>query len=117
MGQPRPPDSVGQTMQAQAVLDHPRVMPYLHLEVAGNVPLTVALPADLSQGAAGLRAGGQPVRAVTEGARVRFLSRESLDGPTVRLSFEIAAEGVTGHVDLNLVDHVWTAMAAEVTEQ
>jgi hypothetical protein len=106
-----------QQMQAQLVLDHPRVRPYLHTEIADNLPLRVYSVADLAEGAAQLTSGGQPVRVVAEDkARMHFTAREDLDGPRVRIRFEIPGEGVVGHVDLELRDHEWHVTAADVVE-
>ncbi|MCB9679150.1 MAG: hypothetical protein H6737_28870 [Alphaproteobacteria bacterium] len=117
VGDPLPPDSVVQTMQAQLVLDHPSVAPFLHLEVAGNAPLKVFAVPELAKGAADLRAGGQPVQVVGEGeARLHLVGRESLEGPRVRLTFRIPDEGVEGHVDVELADYVWSAVDASVAE-
>ena len=116
---PIPPDSVVQTILAQAVLDHPAVAPYLHTEIASNLPLAVHAAPALADGAAALQAGGAPVRVVaTPGAaRIRFVARESLPEAGARIRFAIDAEGVSGHVDLTLRDFVWTATDARVVER
>jgi hypothetical protein len=117
-GAPLPPDAVVQTMQAQAVIDHPEVAMYLHLEIAGHVPLTVHAAADLAEGVAGLTAAGQPVQGmdVPGKARLHLVRRESLGGPKVRIHLAIPEEGVSGHVDLTLADYVWSAVDARLTE-
>ncbi len=108
-----------QQIQAQAVLDHPRVAPYLHTEIAANVPLAVLPSPDLAEEAAALKAAGQPVRVVTSeaAARVVFRGLEDIGPARVRVKFEIPREGVAGHVDLQLADHVWSAVDAHVVER
>lgn len=114
----QPPDAMVQQMQMQLALDHPRVRPYLHVERAQNLPLTVYAVSALAEGASALTAADQPVRVVPEqDARVRFTARERLDGPRVRVRLAIPAEGVTAHVDLELRDYVWHAIDAEVVER
>lgn len=115
---PLPTEAMIQQLLAQGVLDHPRVIGYLHTEVAGNLPLRVAPSADLTQGAAKLQAGGQAVRVVPVGeARVVFKGRERIGPARERVRFEIPAEGVTGHVDLELANNVWSAVDAVVVER
>ncbi len=46
---PRPPEPMVQQILGQNVLDHPRVRPYLHTEVATNLPLTVHAVSGLEQ--------------------------------------------------------------------
>lgn len=116
---PPPSAAMVQQIQAQTVLDHPRVAPYLHTEIAANVPLAVFPSPDLAEGAAELRAAGQPVRVVTSeaAARVVFRGLEDIGPAKVRVKFEIPREGVAGHVDLQLADHVWSAVDAHVVER
>ena len=115
---PLPTEAMIQQLLAQGVLDHPRVIGYLHTEVAGNLPLRVAPSADLTQGAAKLQAGGQAVRVVPVGeAWVVFKGRERIGPARERVRFEIPAEGVTGHVDLELANNVWSAVDAVVVER
>lgn len=116
---PPPSAAMVQQIQAQAVLDHPRVAPYLHTEIAANVPLAVLPSPDLAEGAAALKAAGQPVRVVTSeaAARVVFRGLEDIGPARVRVKFEIPREGVAGHVDLQLADHVWSAVDAHVVER
>ncbi len=115
---PLPTEAMIEQLLAQHVLDHPRVLGYLHTEVAGNLPLTVAPSADLAQGAAKLQAGGQAVRVVPVGeARVVFKGRERIGPARERVRFEVPAEGVAGHVDLELADNVWSAVDAVVVER
>ena len=115
---PIPSAAMVEQMLAQLVLDHPRVTPYLHTEVPANVPLRVAPSPDLAQGAAALQAGGQAVRVVPAAeARVIFKGRERIEGARERLRFEIPAEGVAGHVDVELADNVWRAVDASVVER
>ena len=111
------PALVEQTL-AQHVLDHPRVAPYLHTEIAANLPLRIAPSPDLTQGAAALTAGGRPVQVVAAGeARVVFKGREKLAPARERVRFEIPAEGVVGHVDLELRDNAWQPIDASVAER
>lgn len=92
--------------------------PYLHTEVAANLPLRVAPSPDLAQGAAKLQVGGQAVRIVAAGeARVVFKGREKIGPARERVRLEIPAEGVVGHVDLELQDNVWRAVDASVAER
>lgn len=113
-----PSAAMVEQMLAQHVLDHPRVVPYLHTEIAANLPLRVAPSPDLAQGATALQVGGQAVRVVAEGeARVVFKGRERLGPARERVRFEIPAEGVVGHVDLELADNVWKALDASVAER
>ena len=116
---PLPPDSVVQTILVQGVLDHPRVAPYLHTEIAANLPLTLYAPPDLADGLGAVTAAGQPIRAMPspDQARVRLSARVQLEGPRVRIPFTIPAEGVRGHVDLELSDYVWHPIDAVVIEQ
>lgn len=116
---PPPSEAMVQQMLAQAVLEHPRVAPYLHLESAANVPLAVFPSPDLAKGAAKLRAGEQVVRVVASEAeaRVVFRGREKVGPAKERVKFEIPGEGVSGHVDLQLADYVWSAVDAEVVER
>lgn len=116
---PLPTEAMIQQMIAQRVLDHPRVSPFLHTEVAANVPLAVLPSPDLAQGAGELTAGGRPVRVVAaEGeARLIFRGRESIGPARERLRFAIPAEGVSGHVDVELADNVWRAVDASVVER
>lgn len=105
-------------MLAQLVLDHPQVAPFLHTEIPANLPLRVAPSPDLAQGAASLRVAGQAARVVTiSEARVVFKGRERLGPARERVRFEIPAEGVVGHVDLELADNVWHAIDASVAER
>lgn len=116
---PPPTEAMTQQLIGQRVLDHERVRPFLHAEVAGNLPLTVYAVDGLAQGAPRMRAGGRPV-AVTdaaESARFRFTSRESLGGARVRVGFEIPAEGVVGSVVLELRDYEWRVESADVVER
>ncbi len=115
---PPPPQPMVEQMIGEVVLGHPRVTPYLHLE--RNAPLTLWPIPELAQGAPLMRAGGQTVRVVQNesDARFRFRAYEELGGAArVRVRFEIPAEGVTGHVDLELRDYEWTATAAEIVER
>jgi hypothetical protein len=113
-----PPPAVIERMLAQRVLDHPKVAPYLHTENAANLPLRVAPSPDLAQGVARLQVAGQPVQVVAEAeARVVFKGREKIGPARERVRFEIPAEGVVGHVDLELADNVWTAVDASVAER
>lgn len=116
---PPPSEAMVQQMQVQLVLDHPRVAPYLHSESAANVPLAVFASADLALGAGKVKVAGQPVRVVAaEGeARVVLRGRESVGPAKVRVKFEIPPEGVSGHVDLQLADYVWSAVDARVVER
>lgn len=116
---PPPSEAMVQQIQAQAVLEHPRVAPYLHTEIAANVPLAVFPSPDLAQGAAKLTAAGQPVRVAASEAEARVVFRGRTDiGPAkVRVKFEVPPEGVAGHVDLQLADHVWSAVDAHVVER
>jgi hypothetical protein len=116
---PLPPDDVVQAMQAQAVLEHPEVEAFLHLDVPGHLPLKVHSVDALAAGASSLVAGGQAVQVVATPpeARVQLLGREALDGPRVRIRLAIPAEGVAGHVDVALADHVWSAVGASLAEQ
>jgi hypothetical protein len=115
---PLPSAAMVEQMLAQRVLDHPRVTPYLHTEVPANVPLRVAPSPDLAQGAAKLRVAGQVVQVVAAGeARFIFTGRERIGPARERVRFEIPAEGVTGHVDLELADNVWSAIDAALTER
>lgn len=105
-------------MLAQLVLDHPQVAPFLHTEIPANLPLRVAPSPDLAQGAASLRVAGQAARVVTVSeARVVFKGRERLGPVRERIRFEIPAEGVVGHVDLELTDNVWHAIDGSVAER
>lgn len=115
---PLPSAAMVEQLLGQLVLDHPRVQPYLHSEVAGNVPLRLAASPELAQGAAGLQAGGQKVQVVgADAARFVFTGREELGAARERVKFEIPPEGVVGHVDLQLADNVWTAVDAAVAER
>jgi len=116
---PPPSEAMVQQILAQQVLDHPRVAPYLHTEVPANVPLAVFPSPDLAKGAEKLRAGEQAVRVVASAgeARVIFRGRETVGPAKERIKFEIPAEGVAGHVDLQLADHVWSAVDAQVVER
>jgi glucose/arabinose dehydrogenase len=116
---PPPTEAMVQQIQAQKVLEHPRVAPYLHTEIAANVPLSVFPSPDLARGADKLTAAGQPVRVVaTEGeARVVFRGLEDIGPAKVRVKFEVPPEGVAGHVDLLLADDVWSAVDANVVER
>lgn len=115
---PIPSAAMVEQLLAQQVLDHPRVRPYLHTEIAANLPLRVAPSADLAQGAAALVVAGQAVQVVTPAqARVVFTGQQSIGAARVRVGFEIPAEGVVGHVDLELADHVWRAIDASVVER
>lgn len=116
---PPPTEAMVQQMIAQLVLDHPRVTPFLHLEIPANAPLAVFAAPDLAAGAASLRAGGQPVRVVATASDARLVlrGRESLGPAKERLTFEIPAEGVSGTVDVALADHVWRAVDASVSER
>lgn len=115
---PIPTAAMVEQLLAQLVLDHPRVAPYLHTEVAANLPLRVAPSPDLAQGAAKLQVGGQAVRIVAAGeARVVFKGREKIGPARERVRLEIPAEGVVGHVDLELQDNVWRAVDASVAER
>lgn len=115
---PLPPDAVVQTLLVQGLLDHPRVAPYLHAEIAANLPLTVYAPPDLADGLGSVTVAGQLVRAVPspEQARVQLSARVPLEGPRVRVPFAIPDEGVSGHVDLELSDYVWRPIDAVVVE-
>lgn len=116
---PRPPEPMVQQILGQKVLTHPQVAMYLHTEVAANLPLTVHAVSGLEQGAPRLTAAGQPVRVTPTAseARFRFTSRERIGPARVRIGFEIPAEGVVGHVDLELRDYVWGYLDARVVEQ
>jgi hypothetical protein len=116
---PPPSEAMVQQILAQGVLDHPRVAPYLHTEDSANVPLAVFPSPDLAKGAEQLRAAGQSVRVVaTEAeARVIFRGRERVGPAKERVKFEIPAEGVAGHVDLQLAEHEWSAVDAQVVER
>lgn len=116
---PPPSEAMVQQMLAQVVLEHPRVVPYLHLENSANVPLAVFPSPDLAKGAAKLRAADQVVRVVAAEAeaRVIFRGREKIGPAKERIKFEIPAEGVAGHVDLQLADYEWSAVDAQVVER
>ncbi|MBL9100728.1 MAG: hypothetical protein JNL82_07215 [Myxococcales bacterium] len=115
---PIPPPEMVEQMQAQLALDHPLVAPYLHTELPANLPLRLAPSPDLARGAPALKAGGQPVQIVPAAeARLIFKHLEQLEGPRVRVHLEIPPEGVRGHVDLELADHVWRAVDASVVER
>lgn len=113
-----PPPAIVEQILAQRVLDHLKVAPYLHTEVAGNLPLRVAPSPDLAQGVARLQVAGQSVQVVDAGeARVVFKGRERIGAARERVRFEIPPEGVAGHVDLELADNVWTAVDVAVVER
>lgn len=115
---PIPPPEIVALIQGQAVLDHATVQPFLHTDVHG--PLTVFAVPDLAPGAARLKAGGTPVRVVptADGARFRFVSFERIGtAAQIRIGWEIPAEGASGHVDLELADHVWSVIGAEARER
>lgn len=114
---PIPSAAMVEQILAQHVLDHPQVSPYLHAEVPDNLPLRVAPSPDLAQGAANLKVREQAV-VVTKAdeARFVFLGRERRGPAVERISFSIPSEGVRGHVDLELADHVWRAIDASVAE-
>lgn len=115
---PIPPPAMVEQMQAQLALDHPLVAPYLHTEIPANLPLRLAPSPDLARGAPALKVGGQPVQIVPAAeARLIFKQLERLDGPRVRVHLEVPPEGVRGHVDLELADHVWRAVDASVVER
>lgn len=115
---PIPPPAMVEEMQAQLVLDHPRVAPYLHTEVPANLPLRLAPSPDLAQGSPSLRVAGQPVKIVAPAdARFIFKGLEKQGGPRVRIRFEIPPEGVSGHVDLELADYVWSAIDVALIER
>jgi len=115
---PIPSAAMVEQMLAQRVLDHPRVRPYLHTEVAANVPLRVAAAPELAQGVARLEVAGQVVQVVAAAeARVVFTGNERIGPAKQRVRFEIPPEGVVGHVDLELADNVWQAVDASVVER
>lgn len=115
---PIPSAAMVEQMLAQRVLDHPRVSPYLHTEVAANVPLRVAAAPELAQGAARLKVAGQAVQVVAAAeARVVFTGNERIGPAKQRVRFEIPPEGVVGHVDLELADNVWQVVDASVVER
>ncbi|MCA9705563.1 MAG: hypothetical protein KDK70_06940 [Myxococcales bacterium] len=106
----------------QAVLDHPEVGAYLHLEVDANRPLTVHAVPRLARAVKTLRAGAEPVRVVqsADDARFHFTGIEPLDdfnAATYRIGFAIPAEGVTGHVDLKMAYDTWSARDVEIVER
>ena len=113
-----PSDTMIETMVSHSVLTHPRVVPFLHLEIPANVPLKLFAGPDLARGAPKLQAGGKPVQIVPrEEARVVLESREDLEGPSYRIHLRIPPEGVVGHVDVTLRDNVWTAVNAKIAER
>jgi len=116
---PIPPASMVQQLQGQLVLDHREVQTYLHMERADNMPLRLYAVPELAEGAAALEAGDGPVEVVgtPDEARFRFTALEDLEGSRVRVRFEIPAEGVSGHVDLELRDWEWSVLDAEVVER
>lgn len=108
-----------QSQLSQGVVDHPRVVPLLHLEIPANVPLMVYVKTpDLTAGAAALNAGGAPVvvSGLPSKSRLHLLSREKV-GEVERVKFAIPAEGVTGHVDMKLKEGVYSAVDAQVAER
>lgn len=107
-----------ETMMSHVVLSHPRVVPFLHLEISSNVPLKLFAGPDLARGAPALHAAGKPVVVVAkEQARVILESRERLDRSTSRIRFQIPPEGVIGHIDVALREGVWTAVGDSVAER
>ena len=114
-----PTDTMIETMVSHSALQHPRVVPYLHLEIPANVPVKLFAGPDLARGAPALQLGGKPVQIVPqEDARVLLESRERLAAPaTYRIHLRIPPEGVAGHVDVTLRDNVWTAVDAHVVER
>jgi hypothetical protein len=112
---PSPPS---ETSASQLALDHPRVVPFLHLEISQNVPLKLFAGPDLAPGAAHLRAGGQPVQLVSQAeARVILASKEKLaDGTSYRIHVRVPPEGAVGHVDVALRDNAWVATGASMAE-
>ena len=118
-GNPLPSPQMVEQIIAGRVLDHPQVKPYLHLEVAANNPLSILPVPELAQGAPNVRVDGQPVRVVTDPAQARFhfTAYERTPGTSrVRVRFTVPAEGVTGHVDLELRNYVWEYVDASVVE-
>lgn len=123
---PPPTEAMIEKFLFHAVLNHPRVVPFLHLEISSNLPLKVFPGADFARpgGVADAQVGGQKVHVVANEseARVVLVKREDLpfqagQAPTVRVHVRIPPEGVSGHVDVALADNVWTATDAVLAER
>lgn len=115
LGHPLPSDAMVQGWLTQMVLDHPRVVPFLHSEARDR--LRVHAISELAEGARGLRVAGRPVELVeASAAHFRFTARERPSPAVERIRFEMPGEGMSGHVDFALRDHTWTAIDAEVAE-
>ncbi|MGE0789500.1 MAG: hypothetical protein AB7S26_27745 [Sandaracinaceae bacterium] len=113
---PPPTEAMVQQMLLQAAIDDAAVRAYLHLEQPSNLPLALFAAPDLAEGAPSVTAGDRPVRVTSEGeARVRFTARESVEG-AVRLQLAIPGEGVSGYVDLRLVDYEWRVVDRHLVE-
>jgi hypothetical protein len=111
---PIPPPEMVEEMIGQLVLSHPQVKPHLHV---GAEPLTLFPVPELARGAPGLEAAGRPVRVVAIESEAQFVFRSYERIGTaaqLRIHFAIPAEGVSGHVDVELRDNVWRATGADV---
>lgn len=111
---PIPPEPMVQQMIAQAVLDDPRVAAYL----TAAPPWTLSAGPGLELGAGALRIGGAPVVVVASpaDARVVLAARERVPDAE-RVRFEIPAEGVRGHADVQLIDWIWTVRDVVLVER
>ena len=103
----------------QAVVDHPQVVSFLHLDIPAHVPLRVYAVPELRPEVASIRAAGKPAVLVDkpDDARVRLTKVSALaDSSQRRVFIEIPAEGARGHVDVELRDNTWQAIDAELVE-
>jgi hypothetical protein len=117
---PLPSEAMVQQMIGQLVLDHPKVQPFLHLELPQNVPLSLWTVPELAKGAPSLIAAGQPVRVVPTAGEARVvMSRYQPVGNAarVRVDVEVPSEGASGWVEVELRDYVWSAVGAEISER
>src|SRR5688500_18429277 len=90
----------------EAVLSHPKVANYLHPELSGRVPVTIALqPANPMLGA---RAFGKPVRLVTDPLDERtVVLRISIRGNMASVALQYKLEGLVGDIELQQRKGSW----------
>lgn len=98
------------TNRVQLLVDAPALQTFLHPEVPGNLPLTVALPRTLASEGRAARFHGQPIR-VTRSARV------VVEEDGVGFSIAVPSEGVVGSVRFYQDERGWVLSDLELAER
>jgi hypothetical protein len=99
-----------------AVMQHKDVAMYLHPEVAGRVPVRIALAPPYADATLKLSLYDKPVKAAASGDRNAMQLVVKPHGETAVVEVKYDPEGIFGSVELERVDGVWRVSKATIYE-